>query len=74
MTTYPTITGFGANGNSGNMNAGEHFFRNFKAPEATVSQWKSVPAAVWEQDVRGGNPFTPTISSVYNGFEPGCFL
>ena len=28
MTTYPTITGGGANGTSGDKRAGEHFFRN----------------------------------------------
>ena len=60
MTTYPTITGTGAGGNSGNMSAGEDLLRNFKALETTVSQWKSVPAAVWEQGAGSSSLPTPT--------------
>ena len=34
-----------------------------KAPETSVSQWKSDPAAVWEQDAGGSSLPTPTTSS-----------
>ena len=43
MTTYPTITGTGAGGNSGNMSAGEDFLRNRKRRKRLFPNGKEVP-------------------------------
>ena len=43
MTTYPTITGFGANGTSGDKRAGEDFLRNRKRRKRLFPNGKAFP-------------------------------
>ena len=61
MTTYPTITRFGAPGNSAAKSAKEQLSRN----ENHYMLWHGfIPSLFylfWDQDVGGSSPFTPTI-------------
>ena len=64
-TVYPTDTTV-AHGNSGGKSAGKDVFPSGKGWKWLETSGKRYSGFLWDQDVGGPNPFTPTTKTLVN--------